>query len=301
MRINPVYHKELKISVRTRKMAFIIFSYNLLLSLIGLFSFYLSFDDAMTYNYVNYSNILSIYTTIAVIEIGLVLFIVPGFTSSAISGERERQTLEILLTTKLKPMEIILGKLSASISSLILLVLSSLPVLSIVFAVGGIGILDLLQLMFLAIVTAIFIGSIGIFFSTVFKKTTLATIFTYGSVVFLVVGTAAIVLGIYLVLELNLRNQTSPEGVYLSPDVGNVILILLINPMVTMVAMVMDQFGNYIEFNELLGQYGQGYPFIVENWFVISIMIQLILSIGIIYWSAKLLDPLRKRRIVKKS
>lgn len=301
MRINPVYHKELKISVRTRKMAFIIFSYNLLLSLIGLFSFYLSFDDAMTYNYVNYSNILSIYTTIAVIEIGLVLFIVPGFTSSAISGERERQTLEILLTTKLKPMEIILGKLSASISSLILLVLSSLPVLSIVFAVGGIGILDLLQLMFLAIVTAIFIGSIGIFFSTVFKKTTLATVFTYGSVVFLVVGTAAIVLGIYLVLELNLRNQTSPEGVYLSPDVGNVILILLINPMVTMVAMVMDQFGNYIEFNELLGQYGQGYPFIVENWFVISIMIQLILSIGIIYWSAKLLDPLRKRRIVKKS
>lgn len=297
MKINPVYKKELKLNVRTVKMSFVIFFYNLLLAIIGLFAFYLSFEDAAIYGGIDYTNMLSIYTTIAVLEICLVLFIVPGFTSSSISGERERQTLEILLTTKLRPIEIILGKLGSSISSLLLLVFSSLPILAIAFAAGGVGFMDLLQLMFLAIVTAIFIGSMGIFFSTASKKTTNATVFTYGFVLLLILGTVAIVVAAFLIISYKTGNQYTTNGVYIKPDVGNLILILLINPIVTLISMITDQFGNYSEFYNMLDEFGKGNPYIVDHWFIISVVLQLILSVVFILGAARLLDPLRKKRI----
>lgn len=296
MKINPVYKKELRISVRTVKMAFIIFFYNLLLAIIGLFAFYLSFEESAMYGGIDYSNMLSIYTTIAVLEICLVLFIVPGFTSSSITGERERQTLEILLTTKLKPIEIVLGKLGSSISSLLLLVFSSLPILAISFAVGGIRFIDLLQLMLLAIVIAVFIGSIGIFFSTIARKTTSATVFTYGTVIVLILGTAAIVFAAYLLISFKMGKQYASGGVYNAPDVGNLILILLVNPIVTMIAMITDQFGNYSEFAKILSEYGKGNSTIIENWFVVSVILQLVLSAAFILGAARFLNPLRKRR-----
>lgn len=296
MNINPVYKKELKISVRTAKMAMIIFAYNLLLAVIGLFAFYLTFEESVKYGRVNYSDMLTIYTAIGVIEVGLVLFIVPAFTSGAISGERERQTLEILLTTSLRPIEIILGKLGSSISSLLLLVFSSLPILALVFAVGGIGFKDLIQLMLLAIVTAVFVGSIGLFFSTVFKKTTPATVFTYGTVILLILGTIALVWGVYLGMSMGTKNQYDANGNYILPDVGNLLLILLLNPIVTIVSMITEQFGSHSEFVAFLESFGTVNTFVVEHWFVTSIVLQMVLSVIFVFCASKLLNPLRKKK-----
>lgn len=295
MNINPVYIKELKVNVRTAKMATIIFGYNFLLALIGLFAFYLTFEKTAWYGRINYSDMLTIYTTIGVIEIGLVLFTIPAFTAGAISGERERQTLEILLTSRLRPIDIILGKLGSSISALLLLVISSLPVLALVFAVGGVGIKDLIQLMLLAIVTAVFVGSIGLFFSTVLKKTTLATVFTYGTVILLIIGTITIVWAVYSVMEMSGDRSFDTYGNYIAPDVGNLVLILLLNPIVTILAMITEQFGSHSEFTLFLEQFGKGNEFVVYHWFIISIISQLILAFVFVLISAKLLNPLRRK------
>lgn len=285
MKINPVYKKELKISVRTVKMALVLFFYNLLLGIIGLFAVHLSFEKKAMYGGINYSSMLTIYAIIAVLEICLVLFIIPGFTSGSISGERERQTLEILLTTKLRPLDIILGKLESSISSLLLVVFSSLPILGITFAVGGIHFFDLLQLMFLVIVTAIFIGTIGIFFSAVGKTTTLATVYTYGVILFLILGTTAIVYGAYLLASFGLGDYNA----------GNLILILLVNPIVTIISMITKQVGSDTEFTKILMNYGKANLFVMEHWFIISVGIQFILSVVFIRIAAKKLDPLRQK------
>ena len=296
MRINPVYKKELKISVRTIKMALALFFYNLLLGTIGLFAFHLSFEESSIYGGINYSNMLTIYTIIAVLEMCLILFIVPAFTSGSISGERERQTLEILLTTRLRPMDIILGKLESSISSLLLLVFSSLPILGIAFAVGGIRFIDLFQLMLLALVTAIFIGSIGIFFSAVSRRTTLATVYTYGFILIIILGTAAIVYGAYQIAALKAGSRYSGDSIYIPPDIGNLILVLLVNPIVTIISMITKQFGNYSEFTHTLMRYGKGNPFIMEHWFIVSVTVQLFLSVLFILSAARRLNPLGKRR-----
>lgn len=277
------------------KIAMIIFAFNFLLALIGLFSFYIIFDlNTRNGGVIEYSDMLIIYTILSVIEFSLVLFIVPAITSSAISGEREKQTLEILLTTSLRPLQIIIGKLESSISTIILLMISSLPILSIVFTIGGISIKDLLQLMFLIVVTGIFVGSIGIFFSTLFKKTTISTIFTYGCLVLLILGTIAILGAILMVVDMNTNNNMN--GTYQKVDLGNLILILLVNPAITLVSLFSNQFGSRGYLTEFLDNFGRCNEYVGDHWFGISVILQLTISAMLILWSAALLNPLKKSK-----
>jgi len=170
LRINPVYKKELKTSVRSARIALTLLAYNGLLALIGLIAFYAVYQNAQ-YSGMNYQDILVAYTVLIVMEFGLILFVIPAYTASAISGERERQTLEILLTTSMKPIQIIWGKLLSSISTVLLLVISSVPVLSLVFSIGGVSVGDLMKYVLLVIVTAVYAGSFGLLFSVIFKRT----------------------------------------------------------------------------------------------------------------------------------
>lgn len=299
---NPVYKKELKISMRTMRTSMIIFAYNMVLAIIGLFAFYASFEAGhRNTGTVNYQNMINLYAILASIEFALILFIVPAITSSSISGERERQTLEILLTTRLTPLQIIKGKLASSISLIILVVVSSLPVLAVVFSIGGIRLIDLLQLMVCIIVTAIFIGSIGLFFSSLFRRTTISTVFTYGAIIFLVLGTVGILTAIYFMVEIRIDSNAYVEAVsYQVPELGNLILILLINPAVTLVSLFSNQFKNQEFLKDFLSNYGSCNDFIMNNWFIISVIIQLTISLVLILLSARFLDPLRGKEHVEK-
>lgn len=301
MKINPVYKRELKTSVRSVRISTIIFCYNGLLMLISLLSFYFTFTGSSDGS-IQYANILLIYLFIACIEFGMVLFVVPAFTSSAISGERERQTLEILLTTTMKPHQIVLGKLASSISETLLLVVSSLPVLAIIFSVGGIGIKDLLILFFITAITALFIGSIGMFFSSIFKKTVPATIFTYGTLVLLIFGTIIIAAIVQMVLisaydaQYYTSGGKAPNIPYTPPVIDGLPYIFLINPAVTMVALVTSQLGNISYLETFLRQFGSINPFVLEHWFAVSIIIQMGLSALLLYGASKKLDPIRNHR-----
>lgn len=298
--INPVYKKELKLNVRTMRMALTILFYNAILAFIGLVCFYLVFSSGRYYGSIDYSNILVIYLIISIIEIGLVMFVVPAFTASAIAGERERQTLEILLTTRLKPMQIIMGKLLSSISNVLLLVFSSMPILSIVFTVGGVNFRDLLQLVFMTLILAIYIGSMGIFFSTLFKKTVPATVFTYGGVIFLTLGTIFIVVVSYLICD-NINQQNYMNAVsYTSTDIGNATLILLLNPAITMVSMVAQQYGSASILTSFISSFGRCNRFIMEHWFWCSVVAQMLVSMIFLFSAARLLNPLKRKNMVRK-
>ena len=89
-----------------------------------------------------------LFALLAFIQLGLVLFITPGLTAGAISSEREKQTLPILLTTSQSSFQIISGKLLSSIAFLLLLIVAGLPVYSLVFLFGGISPLDFVKVFF---------------------------------------------------------------------------------------------------------------------------------------------------------
>lgn len=295
MKINPVYLKELKTSVRTMKTSMILLGYNGLLALFGLFAFVIIFSFDLRYGgVIQYSAILKVYSIIGAVEFGLMLFIIPSITAASIASEREKQTLELLLTTKLSPLQVITGKLLSSISTMILLALSSLPILALVFSIGGITVYDLLEFMILIIVTAIYIGSIGLFFSTLFKKTTFATVSTYGSVLFLTVGTLVVLWGVGLLMQIN---GTDVISGFESGDVGNLLLLLLVNPAITCFSMIESQIGTGSNLSEFFSYFGIISGNILDYWFIISIVVQLLIS-GIMIWvSALLLDPLRENKI----
>ena len=58
---------------------------------------------------IKYSQFLDLYTFVSSIEFIMLLFIMPALTASSISGERERQTLELMLTTTMEPRDMVLG------------------------------------------------------------------------------------------------------------------------------------------------------------------------------------------------
>ncbi|MFQ9208670.1 MAG: ABC transporter permease [Clostridium fessum] len=61
----------------------------------------------------------------------------PALTASSISGERERQTLELMLTTTMEPRDMVLGKLASSLVTMLVLAVSALPVQALVFVYGA--------------------------------------------------------------------------------------------------------------------------------------------------------------------
>ena len=190
MQINPVIDKELKTRMRGWKSPALIAVYLGFLGLIILL-FFLSSNEASRYsaNFFNPRVALDSYNTLALVQFILILFITPAMTAGAISGERERQTLDLLLCTNLSTFSIIIGKVFVSIAHVLLLVTASLPIMASVFLYGGIRITDLLLLFGFYLATALLLGSMGIFCSTLFKKSSVSMIVTYITVFGLIIGT----------------------------------------------------------------------------------------------------------------
>lgn len=231
-RINPVLKKELKVKMRSWKVAILIGSYNLVLVLLTIFIIKLTMNNNL--GIVQQENIFLTYSFIVAAQFGLITLIVPALTAGSISGERERQTLDILLSTTLEHRSIILGKLFSSLSQIILLIVSSIPVFSIIFLYGGIGLAGLLQVFLFYILLAITLGSVGIFFSTFIKKSTAANVLTYAVIVFLYLGTIFIALFyVQLVIRPNLGNQQYNETFW----------VLNFNPAIALASLLTEQFG----------------------------------------------------------
>jgi ABC-type transport system involved in multi-copper enzyme maturation permease subunit len=105
----------------------------------------------------------------------LVMILAPALSSSAVSIEREKQTLELLLTTPVSTMGMIAGKLFASLAYVFLLIAASIPLMALVFVFGGIAPEDVVRAYVLLVAVAIGLGAVGMFMSALFKRTQVAT------------------------------------------------------------------------------------------------------------------------------
>ena len=113
---------------------------------------------------------LNLFNTLAIFQGFLIMFITPAATAGAICGERQRQTLDLLLVTKLSSLGIASGKLLAAIAFDLLLILCAMPIFSLVFLFGGIGLDTVLELILLYVLSIICFGSIGLAVSALAKK-----------------------------------------------------------------------------------------------------------------------------------
>ncbi|MBZ0279858.1 MAG: ABC transporter permease [Anaerolineae bacterium] len=113
------------------------------------------------------------------IELMLIIFIAPAFTAGAITGERERLTYDLLRTTLLPSPSFVIGKLESALSYVLLLLLAAIPLQSIAFLFGGVSEQELVLSFIILTVTAIALGTIGIFFSALAPRTLSASVRAY--------------------------------------------------------------------------------------------------------------------------
>ena len=106
-----------------------------------------------------------VFGALVIVETLLVVFLAPAFTSGAISLEREKQTLDMLAATPISSLAIVVGKLLSALAYVFLLIVASIPLTAIVFVFGGVGPDDVLRGYVVLFVSAIGLGSLGLFIS----------------------------------------------------------------------------------------------------------------------------------------
>ncbi|WP_018932929.1 ABC transporter permease [Gracilibacillus lacisalsi] len=244
MLINPVLNKEIKLRFRSFKNFLGIFLFLAICGAVCLAFIYI--ETQFSHDGFTASDSRNLFILLSMGQLGLIVFITPGLTAGAISGEREKQTLNIMLTTQQSSTSIILSKLFSSILFLILMLVASLPLYSIVFLYGGVSPQTVFVMFGFLLLTMLTIGSIGIMFSTIMKRTIISTITTYGFMLFLLVGTLIIFL---IVLRLILGFSQGTPGTGQSNNILPY-FVLMLNPAVSMFSSLQSNMFMY-EFQQL--------------------------------------------------
>ncbi|MFV0243273.1 MAG: ABC transporter permease [Lacrimispora sphenoides] len=302
MKLNPVYKRETTVSSRSFRLALILAIFNTILALVVLLNMYSVVERVKLTAEIQYSSFTNLYIFVAAVEFVMLMFIMPALTAGSISGERERQTLDLLLTTTLKPWEIIWGKFTSSFSTMFLMIMSSFPLLAVSFVYGGVMIYDVVLLLFCYLAVALLCGSMGICFSTLFKRSTIATVVSYGVLVLIGAGTYAVNVFALSMARMNISSTyaMSVGGMADQTSSGACLYLLLLNPVATFYAMINGQTGDSQVVRSLNSWFGP-HPdnFIMENWVVLSIFIQLALAAIFMFIAVKAISPSKGNKIRK--
>ena len=311
MHMNPVYKNELKMSARSMQIPVLAVIFNSILSVVTLSVLYSIRQGYIRNGSEPYSSMMLLYVVVLTIEVVLLCLFVPSAAGGSIAGERERQTLDILLSSRMSVGEIVMGKLLSCISTAGLLVFTSVPILAVTSMYGGMQLSVLYQSAAYVGFFILFIGSIGVFCSCRFKKTTYASISAYGVIIALTIGTGLLVVllnmavggfyGNYFITsstsELSYAYSSmvdTASSASASHPVAGIIYLWLLNPAVTYVLIVFHQIGEMSLVENFLHELGAA-NVIVSHWLFISLIFQAIFIIVMIVLATKYLNPQNER------
>lgn len=279
VRVNPVLKKELRTSMRNVKGTLLVIGYLgvLILTLCGGLYIQSSYRGMIIRE-----DAIGTFIFLMIIQFALISIISPTIASGAISAEREKQTLDILLTTDMSFLSIITGKLYASLSKIVLLILASTPIFAFLLSFIGINITGIFSILIINIVAATFVGAIGIYYSTRFKKTIIATVVSYITIFIIYVGPVIL----YAIIQIYRANN----GIEINPP-KEFHWYLLISPAVGFMTLIFSQLG--ISLLDIFG------PALTINRFgitsyMITIILMVLVTLALILLASKRIDPTRK-------
>ncbi len=209
-RVNPVMLKELRGRMRGVR-AFVVLSVYLGLMSAFLALLYLIYEPINQRSGSAAAGEVGriLFMGIVGIELMLIIFIAPAFTAGAITGERERLTYDLLKTTLLASPSFVIGKLESALGYVLLLLLSAIPLQSIAFLFGGVTELELILSLVILAVTAVALGTVGIYFSATATRTLSASVRAYTTTLVTTFGVPLVLAVIVNVLSVTLRNASS--------------------------------------------------------------------------------------------
>lgn len=306
---NAVLRKDMMLDMKKPKVAIIMLIFNAGLALVALpfLAFTTMFASAYDYGVmeVSYRTLIVMYMVLVWLETVAICFLTPALTAGCVSIEKERQTMDVLLTTKMSTWQIIKGKYFSSIMLVLMLIISGLPIMSLVYIYGGINLWQMLLMMLVLISTTMYLACFGVFFSALVKNTIVAVILTY---IFLGVmlsltfsvsfGGAAIMAAINEYLEWEYNLHLDLHGDYF-------LFILWWNPFVTVFDSTAQIFGYGFDsssaFNGMQDLGGDLFVsmsdknIILRCWSLISVAVQLGTAYLMLRWSAYLIKPVKRK------
>lgn len=225
-------------SVRTQIIAGAYVAVLLALVLAGMSSF--AGGDAVLMN--KMSEGIQSYALLIAAQFALIVLVAPAMTASSIAGERDRQTLELLLVTNTGSLRIVVGKLMESFAFMALLILCGLPVTCLTMLTGGVTIFDILFGTLFLLCCAFAAACVGVLCSSFMRNTVGATIVSYIALLLIGAGTIMpLVVGITQGMTDRLYDpaayaaMTSGDGMRMLPA------LLYVNPGVGLVALLEGQ------------------------------------------------------------
>lgn len=289
--MNPVLRREAVTSLRGWKNFAILTLYLGITALGAGLVVYFSVFASWNYSF-DPQSMMILYIVLSAVQMALITLAVPALTAGSISGERERQTLDLLLVTKMSPFAIVTGKLMASLAFILLLIVSTLPVLSLVFFFGGIKVTSMLLMVGFMLMTALMLGSISVFFSCVFKRTVISVMLVY-----LIMG--VLCLGTILAAVLPFTMIDYDSRVNMEPYYWRAALTLIPNPGVAFFSLVDAQLGSSIVSSELLSMFDSRDVLLgkmVENIWLLHLLFDAVVTALFIGLACRAVSPVREKR-----
>ncbi|MDE6518014.1 MAG: hypothetical protein K2L18_09235, partial [Acetatifactor sp.] len=137
MYLNPIVKKDVRVQARSMKICWGVFAYELILALVFFLAMSIIQGNSRYSTDNIYSAMVWLYPVLAVTQLMILGLVVPVKTASSISGERERQTFDIMMTTSMTPFSVIVGKVMTAIVQSMFYVVASMPVMALSFIIGG--------------------------------------------------------------------------------------------------------------------------------------------------------------------
>jgi ABC-type transport system involved in multi-copper enzyme maturation permease subunit len=207
-----------------------------------------------------------LFQALSVFQLFLILFITPATTAGAISGERQRQTWDLLLVTRLSRFGIVWGKLITGVGYSILLLFASLPLFSLVFLFGGVEPADIIDTYLVFLCTILLLGTASLFVSALTKR--LAVSMIVSNVLALALGVGLSLLTAYLYSTAQATNTVS-RGFGLSqgpPTDPNLTPLAQIDPLIALLSALPTGSGSTVlgDLGDI--HYGLFFPKTIHLW-----------------------------------
>jgi len=186
---NPVLRRELLTALRSNK-AFIL-QFFFLLALGGVV--YLAWPSEL----ISTSSALArkLFRTFGQSQLVLLAILSPAFSASAMTIEKEKRCIDLLMASPIRPRTILVGKYLSAVLYLFLLVLSTAPLVSVIMWLPGLGPGEVAGLYVLLLAVAACFGMVGLTCSVFFHRSQASLAITYMLVLPLMLVLLAFALG----------------------------------------------------------------------------------------------------------
>ncbi len=239
--LNPIAVREMKTRMRGPRTFALLALYLSLLAVV-IFVVYVRKGASGPYNYGgtllsgnfgptrNYETGQDMFIAVFLYLLVVMAIITPTVCAGLISREMEQRTYDMLLVTPVRGRTLIFGKLLANLGYLTLLLLMAFPISCIVFVFGGVTFEQILIGFGLALTEMIVIGIMSLFFSGLFRRTSLALIMTYSLTLLLLLGVPIISSSIVASINSDTSRPNSRLGFNVDPAFDLPRRVLVFNP-----------------------------------------------------------------------